>query len=89
MKNILHHLYYGKLNEANRTVFDLHTTPEFQDAQKAHDALVNSFTPEQRVLFDEYYLANGGYLGLLMERDYANGFQTGFWLAIELTTFEP
>ena len=87
-KHILHHLYLGNFNENERSIAQFKNTKEFLDRDNAYKALEKTFTDQQLKLFDEYFLADGGCMGLVLERAYANGFQTGFWLAFELFNFE-
>lgn len=88
MKNILHHLYQGDFHESARNTKEFSHTAEFLNRDKAYEALEKTFTEQQYELFDEYFLADGGCLGLLLERAYKDGFQTGFWLAMELIDFQ-
>ena len=89
MKNILHHLYNGDFDETNRSTKEFQNTKAFLDRDSAYEALEKTMTAQQLALFDDFYHADSGCLALLLERAYTNGFQTGFWLAMELTAFEP
>ncbi|MBQ7924220.1 MAG: hypothetical protein IJ329_02825 [Clostridia bacterium] len=87
-KNILHHLYHGNFGEADKSTKEFFNTTEYRDMAKAHEELENTFSEQQHNLFDNYYIAESGFMGLLLERAYFNGFKTGFWLAFELMEFQ-
>ena len=88
MKNILHHLFYGNLHEFDKSLKEFHNTKEFQDMDASHAAFEKTLNEQQLKLFDEYYLAESGFLGLDKERTYIDDFKTGFWLALELMDFD-
>ena len=85
MGRILKALYNGEINEAERPLDGLTETEEYKRQIDCLDKLLATFTKEQAELFDEVYLAQGGFDGLVYERIYENAFKTGFWLAMELS----
>ena len=84
MKKVLSELYYGNINEAERSVADFRESDEFKKMDAAAEKLLATFNKEQEKLFDEYFFAMGGYLDLEKLRTYKNGIKLGFALAIEL-----
>ncbi len=68
MKDILLHLYNGRLNESERSVKELQETEEFKNMDAAYEKLRATFSKEQARLFEEYYFWNSGYCGKELER---------------------
>ena len=88
-KNILEELYYGNINECERRLGKITHTEEYKAYIKSLDKLVASFNEEQEKLFDEYFLATGGYEDVLLKRTYANGVKVGLSVGLELIDFDP
>ena len=84
MKKVLSELYYGNINEAEKSVEDLRKSKEYQKYSESLDKLIATFSEEQEKMFDEYFVAEGNYASLERERIYANGVKLGFALAVEL-----
>ena len=88
-KDILKNLYNGNFHEWDRNDKEFMHTVEHQRKVEIYEKLSATFTAEQEKLFDELFLADGDFESLRLERTYANGFQLGFWLAMELADFNP
>ena len=84
MKKVLSELYYGNINEAEKSIEDLRKSKEFQKYSESLDKLIATFSAEQEKMFDEYFVAEGNYASLERERIYTNGVKLGFALAVEL-----
>ena len=84
MKKVLSELYYGNINEAEKSVEDLRKSKEYQKYSESLDKLIATFSEEQEKMFDEYFVAEGNYASLERERIYTNGVKLGFALAVEL-----
>lgn len=88
-KEILKNLYDGNFHEWDRDDKDFKETEEWAIMHESYAKLEKTFTKEQALLFNEYFLADGSYQDLRFQRMYANGFKVGFWLAMELMDFDP
>ena len=84
MKKVLSELYYGNINEAEKSVEDLRKSKEYQKYSESLDKLIATFSEEQEKMFDEYFVSEGNYASLERERIYTNGVKLGFALAVEL-----
>lgn len=84
MKKVLSELYYGNINEAERSTEDLLKSQEYQKLKEITEKLFASFSKEQKQIFDEYFFAEVAYTDLEKRRIYKNGIKIGFALAIEL-----
>ena len=89
MDDILKHLYYGNLNELERSAEDLQKTEEFKRLDEAYNALQEALSEKQKELFEAYYFAHGAYALLEEERLYTNGVKTGMRLVIASMDFTP
>ena len=89
MDDILKHLFYGELNEVERSTESLQKTKEFARLDEAYDALQEALSEKQRKLFEEYYSAHAAYAALESERLYTNGVKTGMRLVIASMDFQP
>ena len=89
MDDILKHLYYGNLNELERSTKDLQKTKEFKRLDEAYNALQKALSEKQKELFEAYYFAHSGYASLQEERLYTNGVKTGMQLVIASMDFTP
>ncbi len=89
MKKILSHLFYGNLNESERTHEDIQNTEEYKKYYECIDKLSATFSQEQHKLFNEYFFSEGAYEGLLQEKIYTNGVRLGMCLILELIDFKP
>ncbi len=78
MKNILSHLYYGNLNEAEKKVTPLYNTQEYTRYKRAEENLEKTFSKEQQALHSLY-----------CEKLYCNGVRTGMCIGLELVDFSP
>ena len=89
MDDILKHLYYGNLNELERSTKDLQKTKEFKRLDEAYEALQETLSEKQKELFEAYYSAHADYASLEDERLYTNGVKTGMRLVIASMDFTP
>ena len=87
-KDILQLIFYGQLNESERSMEEFVNRRETKACHEAYEKLFATFSEEQKKLFEEYYCCQGGYEGLHLERTYANGFKAGFWLAVQTLDFD-
>ena len=88
-KKVLDELYYGNINESGRLLGKIVETEEYKQYQECADKLIATLTKEQQALFDEFFLASGGYESVYLKRTYANGVKLGMALALELVDFDP
>ena len=88
-KNVLDELYYGNINESERFLGKIAETEEYKQYCEITDQFVATLTKEQQALFNEFYLASGGYQSLCLKRTYTNGVKLGMALALELIDFDP
>lgn len=84
MKNTIKRLYNGQIRDNEKDASKLYQTQEFKELGERLDELQSSFSDEQIRLFREYELAYGAFCAIMDDEIYANGFRTGFWLAIDL-----
>ena len=87
-KDILKMLFYGEISEANRTTEEFVQTQERKNLDIAYEKMYETFSGEQKELFEKYCECDCGYQALYVERTYANAFKAGFWLAVELIDFD-
>lgn len=89
MKDIFLHLFYGHLNESERSLKEFNDTDEFKKVLESLKRFEETFNKDQLKLFDEYTAANSFYVNLERERVYINGVKTGMCFILELLNFEP
>lgn len=89
MKSIIEEIYYGNLSEVERGTKDFQKREEYKKAVESYDKFEKTFNGDQMNLFNEWYINETSYLGLIQERTYVNGFKTGMLLVLELLNFEP
>lgn len=89
MDYILKHLFYGQLNEVERSTEGLQKTKEFERLDEAYNALQEALSEKQQKLFETYYSAHAAYASLENERLYTNGVKTGMQLVIASMDFTP
>lgn len=88
-KDVLDELYYGNINESERLLGKISETEEYKEYCQTADKLIATLSEEQQKLFDEFFLASGGYESVCMKRTYKNGVKLGMALALELLDFDP
>ena len=89
MDDILKHLFYGELNEVERSTESLQKTKGFARLDEAYNALQEALSEEQGKLIEEYYSTHAAYAALESERLYTNGVKTGMRLVIASMDFPP
>lgn len=89
MKNVLSHLFYGNLNESERRHEHVKDTEEYKKYYEYIDKLSATFSQEQLKLFNEYFVLESAYEGLIQETIYTNGVRLGMCLILELIDFKP
>lgn len=89
MKDILKHLYYGNMGEAQRPVKILNDCEEARKSVEYENKLRQLFSNEQEEIFEEYLQWEVAWMRTQQERGYINGVKTGFWLAMEMIDFQP
>ena len=88
-KDVLDELYYGNINESERWLGKIAETEEYKKYCESTDKLIATFSEEQQQLFNEFFLASGGYESVCMKRTYKNGVKLGMALALESLDFDP
>ena len=89
MKNILTHLYYGNLNEAEKKVTPLYNTQEYARYKRAEESLEKTFSKEQQELYNKVCNLESAFHSLYCEKLYCNGVRTGMCIGLELVDFSP
>ena len=88
MKNIIELLYYGQINEAERSDNpNLHIKkPDKED--KAYDLLYKSLSDEQKELFNQWEELYADRLEERVESKFARGLKIGFQLALQIADLD-
>lgn len=88
MKDVVKQLFNGELHEWDRPLLEIRNSEEMEKYNRAYEALYATLSHEQKKLFDEYFLCEGGVDVLFQERVYANGFKTGALIMLEILRFD-
>lgn len=89
MKSVLKELYYGRICESERPIYDLLKTKKYKTMEEKFKKFSNSLSDEQFKLFDDYDSSDTAFSDLITERIYVNGVKTGMLIMLELFEFDP
>lgn len=84
-KSIIDAIACGEINEWDGKY---ERTKEDEEAEKAMDALENTFSEEQKRLFERYFETTMAIAAKQESYYYARGFKTGVWLGLEISDFK-
>ena len=88
MKNILELLYYGQINEAERSDNPHSHIQPPDEEDKAYDLLYASLSDKQKELFEKWEEHYANRMGDRMDYTFARGFKMGFHLALQVMDFD-
>ena len=88
MKNIIELLYYGQINEAERSDNPHSHIQPPDEEDKAYDLLYSSLSDEQKKLFEQWEELYANRMGDRIDYTFARGFKIGFHLAFQVADLD-